>query len=582
MASPFSSNGPDRSTSEGPSGSQNHNIRVGIVLQSLTVPAWKRAVVESLGGEPGLDVSVVLLWKDSDSHAWPDTPAGKGSASDGTPWVAALYRRLEAHLCNPMPDAWAACELGNLLHDVDVLKAHGGPTRQDGSGLQDEVIDRIRAADLDVIVNLSTPGGENVLSELAACGVWRYCFGLRREADETRAGLEEVLAGESTTDVALEAVLEPGAEPVPLCRSSSATDKLFVRRSMNRICWRAVPFVVRQLRRLRAHGVEPFLDRIQIERDRAQSPDSIAAPRGAGAMGGITFLGLLARHAWRYLLRKVDKGLFLEQWNLAFDRSRDLSTRLEHFRFLSPPRDRLWADPFVLRRDGTYYVFLEELTVRSNRGHIALLTIDQQERWSEPKPIIDRPYHLSYPFVLEWREQLYLIVEASANRAIEVYRCVEFPDRWEFDRTLVTDVVAVDPTLLEHQGRWWLFANMAEQEGASRDDELFLFHADEPLSATWTPHPRNPIVSDARRSRPAGRIIEQDGKLLRPSQDCSSFYGAGVRVHEIVRLTETDYEEREAWSLYPSWDWRDLGLHTVNHLPGLTVIDVCRRRFRWL
>ena len=100
---------------------------------------------------------------------------------------------------------------------------------------------------------------------------------------------------------------------------------------------------------------------------------------------------------------------------------------------------------------------------------------------------------------------------------------------------------AWDPTLLRHDGRYWLFVTMAAP-GVRPSDELCLYSADS-LTGPWRPHPRNPIVSDARRARPAGRILADQGHLVRPSQDGSGAYGRRIVLNRIDVLTPDDYEE---------------------------------------
>ncbi len=104
-------------------------------------------------------------------------------------------------------------------------------------------------------------------------------------------------------------------------------------------------------------------------------------------------------------------------------------------------------------------------------------------RFTEPKAVIRRPYHLSYPFIFEWHGDDYLIPESASNRTIELYRCVRFPDEWEFQHCLMEGISAYDATLVEHQGRWWMFAAVKAREGASTWDELCIFHARVPSAA---------------------------------------------------------------------------------------------------
>ena len=78
--------------------------------------------------------------------------------------------------------------------------------------------------------------------------------------------------------------------------------------------------------------------------------------------------------------------------------------------------------------------------------------------------MLERDYHLSYPFLFEWHGQLSMAPETKRNKTIELYRYVEFPLKWEFERVIIDDVQAVDATLHELDGMWWLFCNIGGQD----------------------------------------------------------------------------------------------------------------------
>ena len=162
---------------------------------------------------------------------------------------------------------------------------------------------------------------------------------------------------------------------------------------------------------------------------------------------------------------------------------------------------------------------------------------------------------------------------------MQLYRAVEFPFRWELDRELMTDVVAVDPTLAHINGQWWMFAN-TDACGASTMDELNLYYSDSPLGP-WTPHRRNPVVSDVRRSRPAGRLFQSSGAWFRPSQDSAGTYGRAMVINRIIRLDRQAYEEVPVTRVDPEWMPGLTGTHTINASDGVTVIDGRRRRPRF-
>src|SRR5207249_5024391 len=148
-------------------------------------------------------------------------------------------------------------------------------------------------------------------------------------------------------------------------------------------------------------------------------------------------------------------------------------------------------------------------------------------------------YHLSYPFVFQWDGDFFMMPETASRRQVELYRCVDFPARWKLERVVLRDLKALDPTPALLLGRWWLFAN-APAYGAGSMDELHLFYSDSPLGP-WTPHRDNPIKSDVRSARPAGRIFENHGEFYRPAQDCSTRYGSAVVINRILQLRSEEH-----------------------------------------
>lgn len=243
---------------------------------------------------------------------------------------------------------------------------------------------------------------------------------------------------------------------------------------------------------------------------------------------------------------------------------------------LYPPDDVFWADPFGWQRDGRHFVFFEECPYATRRGHISVMELDGGAHPKGPAvPVIVEPYHLSYPFLFEFEGGLYMVPEKKATRRVDVYRCVEFPHRWEPVKTLMSGLRIVDATLFEHAGRWWMFcAVKLKWKGLRYDETLFAFHADNPLSSDWTPHPANPLVRDLSRGRPGGRILRLDsGRLLRPSQDCLRHYGDGLNISEISLLTPDAYQEQGLWhsSGEAAGGWH--GMHHLDWHQGLLVMD---------
>ncbi len=284
----------------------------------------------------------------------------------------------------------------------------------------------------------------------------------------------------------------------------------------------------------------------------------------------------------RRVIRRMDKfisSLFnIDQWVIMAARDMEFkSLSWAGLQSLVPPKDRYWADPFVVARENRYYVFVEEKIYATGRGRIACLTLDRECNLLSSEVVLEQPYHLSYPFLFEYLGEIYMLPETAQNRTLDLYRCTSFPEHWELERTLMSGVYAVDATLLDYGGRWWLFTNIKENGGSSLDS-LYLFYAAHPLAAHWNPHPHNPIVKDISCARPAGRIFRHGQDLIRPAQDSSRRYGRALKFKRILRLNEKDYVEETVSSFEPPARSKILAAHTFNQGGGLTVIDAVVRR----
>ncbi len=279
----------------------------------------------------------------------------------------------------------------------------------------------------------------------------------------------------------------------------------------------------------------------------------------------------------RVLQRLWKKFLFLfyiEQWSLLVARgSAETVPSWENFNLLTPPKDRFWADPFPWHVNGEDYIFYEELPYSTKKGYISCMKLGRDFEILSNEVVLDRPYHLSYPFLFEYKGHLYMLPETRQNRTIEIYRCEHFPNKWEKAGALIDNIEAVDATLLEFNGKWWLFTNVVKP-GGNAYDSLYLYYSDSPISDKWIPHPLNPVLRDIKYARPAGRIFKRDEYLIRPSQDCTARYGYAINFNRIDQLSETDYKETPLTHFTPPKDnLKILSTHTWNKSGSLHTID---------
>ena len=343
---------------------------------------------------------------------------------------------------------------------------------------------------------------------------------------------------------------------------SSAVDVGSAYRTLNRSAWNGYQLVLRQLRVVAAGTHDGAV---------ASAPTLFKVATAPRTNEVIRFVARsLALRARRRARRDRDRA----DWYIASraKRWRTLAERDDQgFRPLSVAEGHFHADPFLLAHDGRTYLFFEDYSHREQRGVIGCREVWPDGTAGPPEVVLERPYHLSYPFVFRLNGAMHLIPETTRNRDLELYRAYDFPRDWRLELVLMRDIHAADATLLEHEGTLWLFANVAEP-GTSDWDALYLFFADS-LHSEWRPHPLNPVVCDVRRARPAGRLFWDTGRLIRPAQDCSVRYGRAITLNRVDVLTKTNYVEVPVGRITAGWAVGNVASHGFDYTDAIEVID---------
>ena len=223
------------------------------------------------------------------------------------------------------------------------------------------------------------------------------------------------------------------------------------------------------------------------------------------------------------------------------------------------------ADPFFIQSNHQFFLFFEALNRSTNAGDIAYAESQDGYHWKYKKVVIDEPFHLSFPYVFEWQGVYYMIPESNRDYSLRLYRATNFPDKWELDTILLSGYKFVDPAIVRHQNRWWLFLS-------SVDDDILNIYFSDSLHQGWRPHPLNPVVKFNRHiARPGGRIFQYDGKLYRMAQDDEPEYGLQVFAVEILELTDSTYKEQPIMDkpivAGSGRGWNKAGMHHVDLLP---------------
>ncbi len=554
-----------------PCESGRQRLKVGVLVDDWFIPAWAYRALERTKRTGLVDFALVLL---NDS-----TAGGSGAAKAGNRGrnpVFTLYDAVDRKVFCRKSQALQQKDLRILLPGTPGIRIAPAANRHESS-LRPGIVERIRETELDLLVQLGFGVLRGPILNSARHGVWAFHHAEPGTRGGNPPGFWEAARRQMETGaILLQLMGEPPGGQI-LQRLKFPTYPLSAALNQEYCLWASSSLLARQIE-LISRTRNACMDH---EVDPGEQQKATFRPLPCPNPSAIQTLRAASRVFGRNLRRIPKKALCPDQWILLYDLNDTPPESLQSYQKLVPPADRFWADPHVVGDGPSYYVFFEDYCYQTRKGHISVVEIGSDGHVKSPIPVLEEPYHLSYPCVFQWSGKYYMVPESADNRTVDLYECVSFPHRWQKKMTLMEPVRAVDTTLFRHNGKWWMFTAMAENEEAFPNVELFIFWSDELLSRHWKPHARNPIVSDGTRARPAGAIFLEGGRIYRPSQDSSGGYGYGFDLNEITVLSETEYSERTLTSIRPGWDGLAKATHTFARAGRLTVVDALYTRWRW-
>ena len=232
------------------------------------------------------------------------------------------------------------------------------------------------------------------------------------------------------------------------------------------------------------------------------------------------------------------------------------------------------ADPFVIEVENQHYCFLEAYDYEKDKGTIDVYRLDNSD-YQKVGTAIEEDFHLSFPYLLKHNGTLYMIPESSKNKDIRLYKCIEFPLKWELEKVLKDSIDASDTMVFYHNNLWWMMTNVDELFLGDHNYQLNIYFSEDLLSDVWKPHKKNPILMDPAYGRNAGLLIK-DKNLFRVAQKYgfNKKYGEGISIRQISNLSEDSYHEIELASYESFYSNKILGSHHLHSNNKYTVFDV--------
>lgn len=521
-------------------------IRVGVLCNGDRLQRWQAEALRQLLAVPGVEAVVAV-------H-----PADDGVAAPRHGLDQKLYRRYRRRHTPPAMHDVDATDLIGHLPSVRCRTERRGPRES----FREEDLRAIATHRPDVLLRFAFNILEGGILTVATHGVWSFHHGDPAKFRGGPPGLWEIVHGDPVTGAVLQRLTErlDGGEILrqgwfrTIDHSLAETVDTVL---MHSACWPAQ--VACEL--LLGHA------------DAAHGPLPSALGKLYRYPGTLNFLRFRWTEAANKLAFHRNELRRHEEWNIGVLHQPIASLLDEeashNVRWLpAPAAGQFRADPFGYHDgEGRLNVLYERFAYDQGRGTLARLRPKADNVLKRSRTMLDNGAHLSYPYVVERGGTVYVVPEQADTGRVDLYRVDLENDMLVPVATLLHQAL-FDPTLLEHDGRWWLFGTKAPLTNVA----LHLYHA-ERFEGPYTPHPLNPVKFDIRSARPAGTPFVHNGALYRPAQDSSRTYGGRIALNRVIELGTTRFrEETVRWVDPLPGPWNE-GLHTVCAMGTFTLVD---------
>lgn len=535
------------------SDSKNPPLRVGVLVDESRVPGYARRIIESIQAANYCSLSAVIVVRPSLEERSIDRPKG---------WALKAYERLIEPRSRSRPDPLAPVDCEDLLGEVPRITIEATESN-DGRSIVAKELETMRGLELDVLVDFGRIAPRGASLPETKRGIWRYHFGDRRQYPRGSGFLRELIDGCPLSGIEL-IRLGPTAESDVTLLGAHFSTAPFLSSRDNRFApiWGACHFVVQALwdSHQRPAPVESFQPTSSLA---ATSVDRL--PSNAEVVRWMT---AQARRRSNPLRERLNGPV---DWQIAIRRSQiplyaDPSiAALKAFRWLETDHGCHRADPVIIQAMGQTWLFFEETIEPREVGRITCGRLTPEGALVEVRPVLQRPYHLSFPQIVKSERELFMLPETAQNGGLDLYRARRFPDDWSFETRLL-NFPCVDSSIFHAGNSWWMMTSPRVVPGHA--PITWLLRADS-ITGPWRFYPGGLVATSASVARGGGGVLRDGARLIRPSQDCSSVYGRALLFNEILAFDDGRYREQTICRVDANW------------MPGLATVHSYSRAGEW-
>jgi hypothetical protein len=507
-------------------------MRVGLLVDRMTVTRWQEEAIRRLGG--GIELIVYNCTNP------PPSPR--------------RLRHYPYYLLNIVSLRGPLTRHTRLPGDIRISQRVDFKCKIKGNwqSLPQALVDRMNADELSAIIKFGL--GLLKVPEQLSAPILSYHHGDPRKFRGRPAGFYELLAGESVLGQVVQ-ILSNQLDSGRVAAYAETPVRRHSYRATMREAYTASPLLLRQALRCVAN------------RETLDFQPSGRAYRLPSLVTVLRFVG----QRLTAMLQKLAYGCFIEkQWQVAeaaAGSEKQLSLQqfppMASWRSARPPQGfRFLADPFPNPCGAG--ILVEAL--RSSTGLGEILQIDADRA----RPLLSSAGHFSYPSTLVTSSGCYLLPEVCQWSLPKLFCLEKDGARPTGPLNMRRPARLVDPTLFDRDGTVYLFAN----DYSEGDFILRLWFA-RTIDGPFEEHPASPVCISPLGGRMGGLLFEENG-LYRFGQDGSDGYGNGIFLFRVLQLSRTSYRETMIDQLRFS---EVRGPHTVNFAGDRVLFDFYRHRF---
>lgn len=429
----------------------------------------------------------------------------------------------------------------------------------------DEDLKSLEQLDLDIIVN---GNGNTVycgkILGAARLGVISLQLGDNRWNCGLPPAFWEVYKRSASTGFTIQILNEDQHEGAVLYRGEVMTKRTYTENLVH-LCRESNPFLALVVKGLLNHDKSIKAEEKRPVAGRIRKPPNVWQTVNYILKSFMLHANLFIE---RKLLRKNDR------WGVAYSRKFWTDIKLSEGKRIPNPKYRFLADPFVIKKDGRFHIFVEDYDCRRSLGAISCIVVNPDDSYEIVENVLVEPFHLSFPFVFEESGEIFMLPETYEGNGIRLYRCIEFPNKWELDTELIKDVSATDTMLIKRQSKWFMLTNINQFFFPDHVSQLHVFWSDTLRSSDWKPLSSLPIVNSSRIGRNAGLLSGKNGDRFRVRQrQAFNQYGAGFSIAKITHLDLDGYSEETFAEIEPVFFDNLRGTHHMHGVEDFTVYD---------